>query len=301
MAPLKPKLPPITMKTKFALACALLAAASLSAAPLTETTAVHVRPAASAPAITFLKAGTEPAIAYDAAGLTPAGWQAVELSGPFEVYVQNKDISKSLDIQPGASFRLSPKADATVIGTMEAGDKTNITGLHGKWTQLSLEKKITGYIRSTGVVASTAAAGAPVLTDVGTRSSYGTSRPAPTAQPATPAALAPAPVQPAVYGVSTAGRPAPMMNLGDGGSGALPRLFQGKFVSTKRAFAPRRPYDWQLNDDAGVRYAYLDVSKLLLTEQIEKYIDHVVVVYGKPKPVPNGRDIVIEIESLQLK
>ena len=91
------------------------------------------------------------------------------------------------------------------------------------------------------------------------------------------------------------------MNLGDGGSSTLPRFFQGKFVSTRSAFKPRRPYNWALNDDAGVRYAYLDVSKLLLTEQIEKYIDHVVVVYGAGKSVPGTKDIVIEVESLQLK
>jgi hypothetical protein len=100
--------------------------------------------------------------------------------------------------------------------------------------------------------------------------------------------------------VGTAGQSAPVVNLNDG-SGALPRLFQGKFVSSKRPFAPRRPYDWQLNDDAGVRYAYLDVTKLLLTDQIEKYVDHVVVVFGKPKAMPGARDIVIEVESLQLK
>jgi len=280
------------MKTKFALACALLTTVALNATPLTETTAVHVRPAPSAPTITFLKAGAEPTPARDASGITPAGWQAVELSGPFEVYVQNKDISKSLDVQPGTSFRLSPKADATVISTMAAGDVTTITGLHGKWTQISLEKKIVGYIRGGNTFAP--AAVGPVLTDVARPASYASSAPAATAP-------VPAPVQPAAYGSGGAGRPAPMLNLGDGGSSALPRLFQGKFVSSKRPFAPRRPYDWQLNDDAGVRYAYLDVSKLLLTEQIEKYIDHVVVVYGTPKAVPNVRDIVIEVESLQLK
>ena len=135
---------------------------------------------------------------------------------------------------------------------------------------------------------SLAVAGAnPVLTDV--------TRPGPAPAPS------PAPVAPVAYGVGTASQPAPVVNLSDGGAGALPRLFQGKFVSSKRPFAPRRPYDWQLNDDAGVRYAYLDVTKLLLTDQIEKYADHVVVVYGKPKAMPGGRDIVLEVESLQLK
>lgn len=92
-----------------------------------------------------------------------------------------------------------------------------------------------------------------------------------------------------------------MVNNRNDGSASLPRSFQGKFVSTRRPLAPRHPYDWALNDDSGKRYALLDVSKLLQTEQIEKYTDRMVVVYGSAKPSPNGRDILIQVESLQLK
>lgn len=81
----------------------------------------------------------------------------------------------------------------------------------------------------------------------------------------------------------------------------MPRLLAGKFVSTRSPFKPRRPYDWALNDDAGKRYAYLDISKLLLTEQIESYIDHSVVVFGAAKPIAGTKDFVIEVESLQLR
>ena len=97
--------------------------------------------------------------------------------------------------------------------------------------------------------------------------------------------------------------PAPVRNYQSTGSDGviLPRLFQGKFVSTRRPFTPRRPYDWQINDAAGVRYAYLDISKLLLTEQIEKYTDREVVVYGVPTALPDGKNIVIKVESLRLK
>jgi hypothetical protein len=272
------------MKVNLTTVCilTLLTSLPLAAAPLTATTAVHTRPDETAPAITFLKAGTAPTFAPVYA---PTGWVAVELTGPFEGYVQNKDIGKSLDVRPGAAIHGHPQSDSTVITTMENGDQAAITGLYGKWTQIRLDKKLTGYIRVTG---SLAVAGAnPVLTDV--------ARPGPAPAPS------PAPVAPVAYGVGTASQPAPVVNLSDGGAGALPRLFQGKFVSSKRPFAPRRPYDWQLNDDAGVRYAYLDVTKLLLTDQIEKYADHVVVVYGKPKAMPGGRDIVLEVESLQLK
>src|SRR5207249_740524 len=106
---------------------------------------------------------------------------------------------------------------------------------------------------------------------------------------------------PVAYGTSTTGQAVPMINMGDGGSAALPRSFQGRFVSTRRPLAPRRPYDWALNDESGKRYAYLDISKLLQTEQIEKYTDHVVVVYGAARATPDGKDILIIVESLQLK
>ncbi|HEY9247995.1 MAG TPA: hypothetical protein VIO38_02640, partial [Rariglobus sp.] len=89
--------------------------------------------------------------------------------------------------------------------------------------------------------------------------------------------------------------------VGDGASSALPRLFQGRFASTYNPLRPRRPYDYQLNDDAGARYAYIDVSKLLATEQINKYLDRTVVVYGTAVAVPGSKDMVVVAESLQLR
>ena len=270
------------MKTKLALFAAwLAAAASLAAAPLTATTAVQTRPDDAAPVVSYLKAGNEPTPAATAAlANTPAGWMAVDLVGPFEAYVENKEIGKGLDVRPGASIYLQPKLDSGVLTTMEKGDKVEITGLRGKWTQVRVDKGLIGYIRLAGVASNVAVA--PV-TD------------------AKAAAAVPAPLAPTTSVAANPGQPAPAASLDDGGSSLLPRLFQGKFASSKRPFAPRRPYDYQLNDDAGVRYAYLDLSKLLLTDAIENYLDHVVVVFGPAKNVPGTKDIVIEIESPQLK
>ena len=264
----------------------LLAAGPAPAAPLASTTAVHTRPDPAAPAITHLKAGTEPVAAPSMLATTPAGWMAIELPGPFEGYVENKDLAKSLDVKPGAAIRLAPKADAGVLAVAEKGDKTSITGLHGKWTQINLEKKLIGFIRVGGSAGHTP----PIATTPATAPA-----PAPAAPP-----LAPAPVAPSAYGVGTAGQPAPAVALGDPSS-SLPRQFAGRFVSTRRPFTPRRPFDYALNDNAGKRYAYLDVSRLLQTEQIDKYVDHDVVVYGAAKATPGGRDIVIVVETLQLK
>lgn len=275
----------LLMKTNLRFAALLLATSVAAvAAPLPGTTAVHVQPDESSLTITYLKAGSEATPARDAFASTPAGWMAIELPGPFEGYVKNGDITKALDVRLGAPVYLNPKNGASEMTKIEPTDKSEITGLHGKFTQIRLQKKLTGYIHVGNAVGYVP----PIAT-------------APATAMQAPALVDAAPVTPVAYGVTTAGRPAPMLNLGDGGSSTLPRLFQGRFVSTRSAFKPRRPYDWALNDEGGARYAYLDVSKLLLTEQIDKYIGHTVVVYGAGKSVPGRQDIVIEVESLQLK
>lgn len=281
------------MKTKIlSLATFVLSAAVALAAPLTETTAVHTKPDQNSPAVTFLKAGAEPVPVADAMASTPAGWLAVELPGPFEAYVLNKDLTKGLDVKVGANIYLAPKADAGVLTVAAKDDKCTLTGLHGKWTQIKLERKLTGYIHVGGTagyvpaIATTPATAAPA--------------PATPSSPANAPMSAP-PVAPGVYGVAQAGHAAPMVNLGDGGASTLPRQFAGKFVSTRSPFKPRRPYDWALADDAGKRYAYLDISKLLLTDQIENYVNHSVVVFGAAKNTPDSKEIVIVVETLQLK
>jgi hypothetical protein len=273
------------MKTRLSAVFSVLALSvgpALFGTPLMETAAVQTRPDPAAPAITYLKAGSEPVVASDTLATTPAGWMAVELPGPFEGYVTNNDITKGLDVRLGAEIHLAPKADSPVLSTMEKGDKADITGLpKGKWMQIQLEKKITGYIRVS------ATEGAP-LPPVATMPAA-----------ATDLSTAAAPVN---YGATAAaGKAAPMGAAGTNDANTLPRLFQGKFVSTHRPFAPKRPYDFQLNDETGVRFAYVDLSKLLETARIENYIDHTVVVYGTAKDVPDAKGIVIMVESLQLK
>lgn len=255
------------MKTSLSLLAAFACAAPSFAAPLTVATAVHTQPNLAAPAVTFLKSGTEPIASPGI--VAPAGWMAIDLPGPFEGYVENKDLTKGLDVKPGTSIRIAPRADAGVLTVAEKDDKVTITGLRGKWTQLSLEKKLVGYISL-----STPAAAAPL--------------PA-TAAPSTP---------PVASGPALAGQPAASA---DAGGAALPRQFAGRFVSTRRPLAPRRPFDYALLSETGARYAYLDVARLLSTEQMEKYLDRDVILFGAPKPATDGKDIVVVVETIQLK
>jgi SH3 domain-containing protein len=281
------------MKINVCFSIALLLLSRLGAAPLTSTTAVHVRPETSSPVITVLNAGTEPTPAVGFALALPKGWSAIDIAGPHEAYLANRDLLKSMDARNGAAFRTLPKADAPILTTMQAGDQMEITGYKGKWTQVKLTKKIVGYIQGwSGAISTSAAAGKTVTPSPA---------PAPTNRPTASVPFSPSPGAPAALASGGAGRPAQMVDLGDGGSSSLPRLFQGKLVSTRSLLHPRRPYDYQLNDSGGQRYAYVDVSKLLQTEQIEKYLEHTITVYGTAKPVPDSKDIVIAAESLQLR
>jgi hypothetical protein len=65
--------------------------------------------------------------------------------------------------------------------------------------------------------------------------------------------------------------------------------------------APRRPFDWQLVDSSGKRIAYVDLSKLLLTDRIGNYAGRTVVVLGSIMPVRETEDLVIEVEGFRLK
>ncbi len=261
--------------------------AGLSAAPLAEATSVYTKADDTATIVATLKAGTEPAVTVSGTTV-PAGWTAVTLAGPHEVYAANKDVTKALDVRPGSPYLTEPKAGAPVLALAEKGDQTEITDYRGKWTKFRLSKPVIGYIKTPAKPAANPAASAATKATASAPAMAVTAAPLKDAQP--PAAPAPATVN--------IGRAAPM---GDGGSSALPRLFQGKFASTYNPLRPRRPYEFQRTDDAGSRYAYVDISKLLATEQLNKYVDRTVVVYGTARSVPGSTEMVIVAESLQLR
>ena len=274
------------MKTNLPFFAALLSVATtLTAAPVQSTTAVHTKPDEASPSITFIKAGTDPIPAAESLASTPAGWMAIELNGPFDAYVQDRDLTKGLDMKPGISVYLGPKIDSGVLTTALKEDKTNSTGQRGRWLQIRLERKLIGYIHVGGTPG--------YLPPIATATAGSGAAPA-------PAPLAPAPFAPAAYCPAEAGHAAPVVSAADSTS-SLPRQFIGKLVTTKRPLRPRRPYDWALNDDADKRYAYVDTSKLILAQPIDILADHAVVIFGSTHASADGKDLVIEAESLQLK
>jgi hypothetical protein len=258
------------MKTTLRLSALLLVLApALAAAPLTETTAIHSRPDAAAPAIGYLKAGTDPSSAPETQA--PAGWLAVELPGPHEAYVRNNDFNKALNIHPGAEIHLLPKADSAVLATMQEGDKTEITGLRSGWTQIKLFKNVVGYIRLGGAAAAPVASAAPVTA-------------APAAVPAPAPAAAPS-------------------DLAAAPASGLSRTVQGVLVETRRKFlvGPRQPYDYQLEDADGKRIAFLETSKVQPTTKLELYVNQFVTVSGSIRQTEDWKNLVVFVESIESK
>jgi len=254
------------MKTKIILLTLALTATRLAADTLTTDTAVFIQTDPKAPVIARLKAGSTVTTAGDA----PAGWRRVNVSGPFEAYVLNRDVTKGLEVREGASIYSAPRKDAPVMTTAAAGDKTEVTGLHGiDWVQIKLDKTIQGFI-AVGETANMPAS------------------------PTRPQPVAAAPAGP----LAAPGRPMALT----GNSADLPRLFAGRLVLARRALInPNPPYDYQLTDASGRRFAYVDTKRLLLTDKIESYLERDISITGTVRNTVDGKDLVISAESMTLK
>ena len=249
----------------------ILTVARLAADTLAADTAVFIQTDPKAPVIARLKAGST----VTSVGEAPAGWRRIEVTGPFEAYVLNRDITKGLEVREGASIYSAPRKDAPVLTVAAVGDKSDVTGLHGiDWVQIKLEKKLQGFI-AVGETANT---------------------PAPAARPlpivAAPAAPAP------VGSLAAPGRPVTMT----GDTTDLPRLFAGKLVLARRAILnPNPPYDYQVVDVNGRRFAYVDTQRLRLTEKIESFLERQITITGTVRNTVDGKDLVISAEAMTLK
>jgi hypothetical protein len=257
------------MKTKIVLLALACTAARLAADTLSADTAVFIQTDPKAPVIARLKAGSTVTTVGDA----PAGWRRIEVSGPFDAFVLNRDLTKGLEVRAGANIYAAPRKDAPVLTVAADGDKADVTGLHGiDWVEIKLEKKLQGFI-AVGETANT---------------------PPTTAQPTL------APVAPALPAAPNGGlgRPVPMT----GDTADLPRLFAGRLVLARRPILnPNPPYDYQVTDANGRRFAYVDTQRLRLTEKIESFLDRDITITGTVRNTVDGKDLVIAAEAMTLK
>ena len=262
-------MPSMKIKSLLLLLCATVA--RLGAADiLSADTAVFLQPDPKAHVLVRLKSGNT--IIYT--GDAPAGWRRVEVTGTFEGYAHNRDVTKGLEVRTGASILTAPKKDAAALTVAQAGDKTEVTGLVDNspdWCQIKVEKKLQGFI----------ATSANANTPADLKPAYAVAAPAAPAGP-----------------VTTVGHAVPLA----GNTADMPRLFAGRLVLARRAILnPNPPYDYQVTDSNGRRFAYVDTKRLLLTEKIENYLDRDITISGTVRNTVDGKDLVIAAESMSLK
>lgn len=298
---------------------------ALRAAPLTGDTPVYASPDFSAPILVTLGAGAEPSPATATSTVAlPEGWQAIAITASVDVWVRDSDLNKELDVKPGSTLRSAPDAESSSVGTMVAGDVTELRGIQGKWVQMHITKKTTGYINPTSAMPAAQPAATALAATTPDSAGPTPGAPGPSQVPYAPNQTVAPPVQQPLSVSAQHAAPPPAATtahaqtavtatgpIGGGhtyeakapnaNSASVPRTFEGTFASTRRAFMPRRPYDFQLTAPDGTRLAYLDLAKIVVTEQLENYIGRTVVVIGPIAGVPNTQDIVVKAETLQAK
>ncbi|MGC4115197.1 MAG: hypothetical protein QM765_11430 [Myxococcales bacterium] len=241
-------------------------------------------PAYASPDEKSIVLGTAQPGARIAATAAPSGWMAVELPGPHTVYVTDKDMAKNMEVRPGASYYSAPDAKSPVVGL--AGEKDVAEwadNAPNRFNKFALNQPITAYVRVAP------AAVAPVA------------HAAPAAEPA-PAASVPFDDNTATLRNDIPANNPVIAGKGlDAGEPRLARTFFGTLASTRNPLRPRRPFDFQLNDSGGNRIAYLDVSRLLQTEQIDAFAGRPVTLFGTAEPLGTGKEIVIRVETLKLQ
>jgi len=327
--------PPLRTLARTALAS--LCAAAISATTFAQTPA-RLAPNDNAAVLRVLPAGSELKPAPD----TPADdvaakdrsatatrqinrsatWQAITLDGPFTLYVRNGDIDKGLAIKPASPLYLEPDNAAAVVAYAEEGDAITITGLRGRWTQIELDKPLTGYVSAqTGNAAATTSATSPAISTLPVPIPSPEKNVSPTAStedatveiPEALAAEIEATTPQLVSQIETGPEPSvETVTISDVAPAtrrppqeqykpALNRSqIQGKLVSTRKRFAPRRPYDWQINAKFSFRIAYLDFSRMQGTDQLARYEGRQVIVYGLVSPLGDGQ-YVMKVESIRLQ
>ncbi|TAG29155.1 MAG: hypothetical protein EAZ36_04560, partial [Verrucomicrobia bacterium] len=209
-----------------------------------------------------------------------------------KVFVTEADTLKNFQVRPGAAYYSAPRPDAPVMGLAGNEDPAEFADIVGRYNKFSLNKPLVAYVL------------VPVTTVVAL---------APAPEPAVVVAAAPAPIAewsesfPADTTATLredipARSPVASGQTSELGEPGLARTFFGTVASTRNPLRPRRPFDFQLLDEGGSRIAYLDVSRLMLTERVEAFLGRPVTLFGLAEPLGiSGNEIVIRVETFKLQ
>lgn len=232
--------------------------------------------------------------------LAEEGWRWIEIVEPRTVFVRDADIGKELIPVQSALMYAEPNENSAVVTTFDEADPIEIVD-SGSWWELRIFKALPVYFLDPSLPAATASsqdsrvneavALVPLQSDPGPLESA----PAPAIE-TTPALDDP------VQAYSSAPRETPgPQNFGAGSTG-LAQNFDGTFVRIKPKLLfiqPKHPY--ALRDESGRRVVWVDVSKILVPQTVDNFVNKPVVIYGRKRFDPDIDDWFVEALNMRLK
>jgi hypothetical protein len=195
---------------------------------------------------------------------------------PVTAWIEASQLGADGQITPGAALRDSGDAAAAVVGSYKSGDAFAIQRIQGDWVQIRV------YAPGTQPPAPVAVA--PVV-----------AAPAPVA----PIQEAPVAVAPTAPSASVVTSPSAPVLLPDD---FVPvRTFSGTLERTRGFIWTTPPSKFELIDKDGYRVAFLNLSTLMKTVDIERAVGRPVQVSGTVVAIRRGKDVLMTVESLVLR
>jgi hypothetical protein len=233
------------------------------------------------------------ASAFADAALKDAATKASEVSvdgAPITAWVETAALGAGNVLAVGTPLREAADAAGTVIRASRAGDTIVPLRVEGSWTQVRVLPADSGRRPAASL-----AAPAPVVATAQPPA------PEPVQNVVTPApvAVAPAPAPVAAPTAPTAPAASAPVLLPEDYQAV--RTFTGSLEAVTGFIWTTPPSRYELVDKDGYRLAFLDVSKLMKTVDLQSTLGRQVQVSGTVKGVRRGRDMLMSVDTLVLR
>lgn len=246
-------------------------------------------------------------------------WMRVDYPGNYVGYVEPSMINKDLSVREGAKVLLKPNKDSTVLTLVDGEVAPQVIELQEDWVTVFYEGTAPAYFRwpatapvvdSEAITVATASAPAAAASPAAASTAPApppARPPVPLTEPAPPPAAKPAPVAPATPAEVPAAaasnpptqllefRPEPLT------SPSISRPWEGKLIKLKGFDTWWTDYEYALENAAGVRIAYIDVSETLLFRPMESYDGAQVVVMGTAQRIKSTVPVVVKARYIRPK
>ena len=199
------------------------------------------------------------------------GWYWFEYDGTVMGYVENEQIGKDLQVNPGALVYLRPSRTSPILAMIQAADKTELISA-GDWVRIRFSKVVPVYFQRLPEIGLQPPASGSALPTQGEGKALE--------------------IEPGSRGAVISGGP-----VGESRS----RYFEGTLEPTRWTIAGEPKYRYQLLDSDGRRTAYVITENLLIASSPDRFIGKEVTIYGEATALKKSRTIVINARTLRLK